>query len=374
MTTTNPSHPEQYPRRILLTLAGHSPAIITEVLYALTQTRQPAWLPTEIRIITTKSGKQKLMEGLLGENGALQHLCNDYNIRLPQVTEQHIHVITRDQQELEDIQTDADNTAAADFITELVQRLTEDHDSSLHVSIAGGRKTMTYYLGYALSLFGRMQDRLSHVLVDENRISRDFFYPAPNSDITVMLADIPFVRLREGLGFAKALSEGEYTFNRAVELVQQQFSGIQIELVNGQLYASRIRVTHGKFGRTSLAVYVWLLLRHRAGQEPIRYKSKDDTPNHEYSRELLAVYRQLHGDKGINKMENAIEATGLRADYLRPHLKHCNTALEHSLNKAAVHYQIQSIESGGYVYYPLPTALTAANIHLPIDLEKFARL
>ena len=52
--------------------------------------------------------------------------------------------------------------------------------ASLHVSIAGGRKTMGFYVGYALSLFARDQDRLSHVLVPPSLESRqDFFYPPP---------------------------------------------------------------------------------------------------------------------------------------------------------------------------------------------------
>ncbi len=60
---------------------------------------------------------------------------------------------------------EADNAAVADFITEEVREITADPNASLHVSIAGGRKTMGFYVGYALSLFGRAQDRLSHVLV-----------------------------------------------------------------------------------------------------------------------------------------------------------------------------------------------------------------
>ena len=88
--------------------------------------------------------------------------------------------------------------------------------------------------------------------------------------------------------------------------VQQQFSGESVALVNNQLYANHIKVEHTKFKATSLAVYVWLLLRHRDGLSAIRYKSKDDSGNLSYSKELMAVYRQLHGEKGINKMETVI--------------------------------------------------------------------
>ena len=52
---------------------------------------------------------------------------------------------------LDDIVTPKQNEAAADYITDIVNNLTRDEDSAIHVSIAGGHKTMGYYLGYALS-------------------------------------------------------------------------------------------------------------------------------------------------------------------------------------------------------------------------------
>ena len=50
---TTKTQPEDFNRRVLLAVAGGSPAIVTETLYALTQTSIPAYLPTEIHIITT---------------------------------------------------------------------------------------------------------------------------------------------------------------------------------------------------------------------------------------------------------------------------------------------------------------------------------
>jgi CRISPR-associated protein (TIGR02584 family) len=70
-------------------------------------------------------------------------------------------------QPLADIRSVADSHQAADQITKRVRALSADPDCALHVSIAGGRKTMGYYAGYALSLFGRRQDRLSPGLVSE---------------------------------------------------------------------------------------------------------------------------------------------------------------------------------------------------------------
>lgn len=88
---------------------------------------------------------------------------------------------------------------------------------------------MTDYLGNALTLFGRSQDRLSHVLVPPSYESnRAFLYPTPYSqslfieplkcyfkakDAEVTLADIPFVRLRDGLqSHFKTLEEGHVVY------------------------------------------------------------------------------------------------------------------------------------------------------------------
>ncbi|MCL2345013.1 MAG: hypothetical protein FWC58_04070 [Desulfobulbus sp.] len=47
----------RYPRRILLTVTGMTPQIVTETLYALIHPQPPAaaFVPTEIHLITTSS-------------------------------------------------------------------------------------------------------------------------------------------------------------------------------------------------------------------------------------------------------------------------------------------------------------------------------
>ena len=66
---------------------------------------------------------------------------------------------------MDDARSREDQEALGDFIIAKVAELTSDPKTCIHASIAGGRKTMTFYLGYAMSLFGRIQDELSHVLV-----------------------------------------------------------------------------------------------------------------------------------------------------------------------------------------------------------------
>jgi CRISPR-associated protein (TIGR02584 family) len=176
--------------------------------------------------------------------GAAHRLREDY--RLPAIAfgVDNIRVMTGPSgAPLDDILAEPDNAAVADFITEEVRDATADPNASLHVSIAGGRKTMGFYVGYALSLFGRGQDRLSHVLVSPPFESlKEFFYPAPGprpirdangraldaNDARVHLGEIPFVRLRDGL--PDRLLEGRARFSEAVAEAQKALPPLALHL------------------------------------------------------------------------------------------------------------------------------------------------
>lgn len=188
-------------KRLLLAVTGMSPQVVTETLYAIHQ-RGEAW-PDRICLITTARGKSLVCQRLKNE-GWLNRLAHDLARPALPFSEQDVLVPAgADGQTLDDARTEADHEAMADFITQTVREFTSDEDLTIHASIAGGRKTMTFYLGYAMSLFGRHHDRLSHVLVSEGyENSPDFFYPRPgdNRESTIItLADIPFVRQRNQL-------------------------------------------------------------------------------------------------------------------------------------------------------------------------------
>jgi CRISPR-associated protein (TIGR02584 family) len=240
--------PEKWPRRVLLVATGLSPQIVTETLYALAVHSGPAWMPSEIQIVTTQRGAENARDTLLSDDpGWFHRLRKDY--RLPEIAfgNKNIYVITgSDGTPLEDILTDADNLAVADCITEHVREITADSSASLHVSISGGRKTMSFYVGYALSLFGRAQDRLSHVLVSAPFESLpEFFYPTPGTrlirdgsgqmldakDARVHLGDIPFVRLRDGL--PKDLLGRHVRFSEAINEAQKTLPPLALRLDPG---------------------------------------------------------------------------------------------------------------------------------------------
>lgn len=227
-----PENPASYPRRVLLAVSGLSPQIVTETIYALAVREGGKCVPTEVHIITTEKGAQEAELSLLSESmGWFHKLCADYQLPPIAFSRDHIHVMTdANGKGMNDIRSIEDNSAAADFITAQVSRFSSDPQCALHVSIAGGRKTMGFYLGYALSLYGRAQDRLSHVLVSEPfEGSYEFYYPTPYSRVLgtrdrgladtataiVTLAEIPFVSLRNDL--PKRLLEGRASFSETVD-------------------------------------------------------------------------------------------------------------------------------------------------------------
>jgi CRISPR-associated protein (TIGR02584 family) len=231
-------------KTVLLCVAGMTPQIITETLWALTQDPHARRERIdEIRVITTLAGRDRIKKELLDrQHGQFYAFCRDYNLDPARIKfdESMITLLrSEDERTLEDIRTPDDNTQAANQIVGIVRKLTEDPHTRLHASVAGGRKTMSVYLAVAMHLFGRTQDRLSHVLVSEEFEShQDFYYipPRPRTlsikdrsgnivrkvstkDARIHLAEIPFIRLRGVL--TEGFLDGGHPYSTLVAQAQE---------------------------------------------------------------------------------------------------------------------------------------------------------
>ncbi len=375
---------QNYQHRILLTIVGSSPAIVTETLYALTQTAQEPFVPTEIHIITTGGGYNKIKETLVGEQGKIKQLCDDYGIERPIFTERNIHQISdSDGNILEDITSEAGNESTADFITAKVRELTANEDTSLHVSIAGGRKTMTYYMGYAMSVFGRIQDTMSHVLVADQYISPDFFYPTPKTkiitkrnketfdakDVKVMLGYLPYIRLRDGLT-DDLLNGPNKSYSEIIEIAQRQLVPLSVELKEGTLYCANLAI---ELPPVEQSFYCWLLQRHHQGSDNLNFKEKQ--MQYKNTSGYLEFYKdfskasehwyKLKDDVFKIDRENKTYKCPMDAKYVGERRSKINKKLEEVLGKpAAAHYMIQSSGTRGSMQYHLPNDLKTEHIHI----------
>ena len=303
------ANPETYPHRILVAVTGLSPQIVTETLYALSVRQEPPFVPTEVRLITTEEGAERAKHSLLHQ-GWFHRLRADYDLPTIAFEPEHIHVLQdANGRPLGDIRSPEDNERAADTITEVLRTLTQDDNTALHVSIAGGRKTMGFYLGYALSLYGRIQDRLSHVLVNAPYESHPhFFYPTPESawikdhngeehdarDAKVTLAEIPFVRLRGEL--PEGLLDGESRFTDVVDAAQRAIGPREliIDVSGKRLRAADQTVS---LPPRELAFVAWLARRQKDGSRWLECPSQG-VPEPGYAEAFLAEYRAIIGPLG----------------------------------------------------------------------------
>jgi hypothetical protein len=254
-----------------------------------------------------------------------------------------------------------------------VQQLTADPDSSLTVSLSGGRRTMTFYAGYALSLFGRAQDRLTHVLVDEEYFfHREFFYPPPRSvwvvredgsgfdasKVEVTLAEIPFVRLREGL--PQDLLQGSSSFSDTIAAAQRRLNPVQVLLdwKRAALMCGGIPVL---MQPVQLAFYAWMLERLSRGLPPVHWTTQE-TPD--LAEQFLLVYQRLHGQTGSYEQVASALRDGITKAWFDERKSNTHKALKKALGSAGAEmYLLQPHGSKPRTHFGLA---------LPLDVLGFS--
>jgi CRISPR-associated protein (TIGR02584 family) len=336
-------------KRILLAVTGLSPQILTETLYALTVVQTPTWIPDEIHLITSKEGAERARLSLLDPNAGQFHaFCHDYPVaKKIQFTAKNIHLIKDEHgQPLSDIRSPQDNARAADAIHALIRQFTADPASELHVSIAGGRKTMGFYLGYCLSLTARPQDKLSHVLVSDPFESLpDFYYPPATprllhtrdgrpihtADARIMLAEIPFVRLRPLLP-AAALAP-ELSFSDAVAATQAHLEQpcLHINVALRKIYCGRTQLS---LAPQLFAWYAWLARSAEQGQPPVRHTDADPA-------EFLDLYAQIVSRDAVDweKAANLL-GDGFPKEFFEQKCAKVNAHIKKALGLSATPYLI----------------------------------
>ena len=173
-------------RHLALFVMGRSPAILAETLAALAD--DP---PDAVRIVTTEAGREALAEALEAEDGWARFVREwpeyarlspaDIEVRVPEG--------------VADIRDHDTHKRMSEAILAAVDEGVAT-SGRLSASLAGGRKTMGYMMGLAMTLLGRPQDRLLHVLAPPEWERPGFFAPPRAGRDRIRLVDVPFVRLR----------------------------------------------------------------------------------------------------------------------------------------------------------------------------------
>jgi CRISPR-associated protein (TIGR02584 family) len=315
-TTTADTAPT---RRILACVSGMSPAIVTETLFALVT--QQGFIPDEVHVITTLEGRDRIHDSLLKpDTGHFHAFLREYlpgrSIRFDDET---IHLIgAEDGQPRRDIQTDEDNRAAANTLYRVLRRLKSVPGTHLHASVAGGRKSMSFYMGQAFSLIAESQDRLSHVLVSEPfETTRGFFYPTREphfldgpkgerldcAQARVQLADLSVIKLGSMLGELPEKARQDFDF--AIRIAQATLEPPKVRLVwsanadegRVEMLGESVKMAPQEFLVLGLHALVRLHERELRAGAALRIEDGDQGLGEQF-------LRQFNGDKPVKSSDN----------------------------------------------------------------------
>lgn len=208
---------------VLIVTGGMTPQVVTEAVFALAKRLDDPCIPIRVVCVATQGVAKRFEEEL---DCALLRLSQEWDIE-PRWGSPVVAVpASADDVPIADVRTYMEGVIYGDFINNLVREETLDEASRVHLSIVGGRKTMSYHGGAAINMWGRPQDELSHVLVgvseeakardptlepEDFEHSREFWFPTRAStiitgrggkrvdarDATIQIPDIPFVPLRD---------------------------------------------------------------------------------------------------------------------------------------------------------------------------------
>lgn len=291
----DPRRPGSYPNRALFLLVGLTPQVISETVFALTRPGATQFMPTTIRIFTTGAGEEAIHTHLLEWHpDPWRALIRDYSLEtLPQLDRACITLLEDGAgNALEDIHDRDALLAAGTLVLEALREVIaspEGPSTAIHLSIAGGRKSMGTLAAQAMSLVGRDQDRLSHVLISPPfEDAPEFFFPPrraqymhvrvppsrPGDTATwtledaskarVELADIPFLRVGALLPAKVRSRMGSASFTKLVSQAQDALSlpRVVISLSTTTAHAANRAF---KMGFKALAFFVALARRREEG-------------------------------------------------------------------------------------------------------------
>lgn len=247
----------------------------------------------------------------------------------------NIHVITDGHgNEIPDIGTESDNEFLLKKCLELTFYFTRQPENTVFFSVAGGRKTMSSCLTLSAQMYGRLQDRLYHVLVSpEFESSRNFFYP-PKTPKTIELKDrqghpyfketryaqvnlihIPFVSIRDQLS-PDMLKEPRDPGTLMLSLIREEKARLCVNLVTRKIAYKNLEAD---MMPARLALYAFFAMQKKNCPKDAETCGTctecflDIQSIYGCQDKITGLYRKLSGTRPLDEMSDTGIA-GLNAD------------------------------------------------------------
>lgn len=276
-------------KHILITLCGISPAVVTETVFVLARRGDP---PDKVIVITTQVGAEALKEELF-DSGIWKSLTDVLQHKISLVlNHDHCRLLPDEGGNATDITDTRSVDRAANFILDVLRQYTENPDVRVTFSIAGGRKSMTAVGALCMSLLGRADDRLCHILVnppfDDPTLTPKFYFPVSGQTYTTRegkcvnaagavleLSELPFVRCRYLIETQLKRLSGDYS--QMVALANR--NAAQLELPTRlELDPAELLVCVGarQFSlQFQMFLLYWMLAERKIANRDFLYNAKD---------------------------------------------------------------------------------------------------
>ena len=254
-------------KNILIATTGMSPAVLTETVWALADPIQKknTVIPDEVKVITTLSGKQQIMEKLF-ESGIWNELRSALHIpeKMLRFHPDNIRVAhNASGVPLDGLSSIDEHTAFADTIMHELWAYTSQPDIRVISSLAGGYKTMSALMLSTMQLLARRGDRITHILVGGGLdTNKKFFFPKTKDEAEqIHLIDIPLIPLRQW--FQKQLKQPppsyENLVNSSMEAIQlQNTAKMKLELSSPKSNFLWLKLNDGTRHRLTPGLYAYL--------------------------------------------------------------------------------------------------------------------
>jgi CRISPR-associated protein Csx14 len=273
--------------------------------------------------------------------------------------------LLQDQQgnEINDLWSIEEHEVAADQIASYLRSLAGDPGSRLHCSLAGGRKTMSYFMGLSFQLVARQWDKLYHILVSpEFEKNKKFFYkPLINTAITVQnsdgsaktlntddaqvqLIELPLIYLRDkfyqgGNTLRDMVNEGQRAINSSSVQVP-----VDVNLSERFLYIGKTLI---ELPPAQLTIYTaFLRLKGGACKQGVRdfcaectscFIPLNEMTDQYYIKVMADDYQ--HTYRGDSTKRDIVEkwSNNLGSDFLRQQISKINKIIKDELKDETLH-------------------------------------
>ncbi len=290
-------------KNILIAVSGLTPQVVSETFFCLcVQKKIPLH---EIYIVTTIEGKKNIKEyyfnnrvtgkkeGPFNLRQEISDMCKLYKITPPAFSETSKYIIIADEETLQmpDVRTDNENRLFPNLISNFIRKKSRDNNTALYCSLSGGRKTMSAYMGFALSIYARENDKLYHVLADDKFEKTGKFYPhkKDNGD-SLVLSEVPFLRLRNIL--ADKIDIEHKSYGDMIDFSQQQIEKMSADIMFIDTKEHKITVNNKSFKMPAiqLAVYLYIISKKLEPDDEIMIS---DYQTKQVAAEVMKIYCKL---------------------------------------------------------------------------------